>query len=221
MEVGTDRAIAGGRIVLVTESGDSVAAHVTGDDGSFSVESSEAGSFLLVASAFGYHRRVAGIFELGVGGEMTVEFRLAPEPMTLEGLVATGTAESAAPYLVSSGFYRRMQVGLGHFITPADLERLPALRTTDLFVGIPGVVVRTDALGGDRILMRSPEGYCSPTVWVDGMRVGADHLDDVAPRVTLEGIEIYRRPAEIPLRYLGTGLQICGVIVVWTRYGNP
>ncbi|NIQ54774.1 MAG: hypothetical protein GWM92_01090, partial [Gemmatimonadetes bacterium] len=52
--------------------------------GYFSVTSPDPGSFTLLGSGFGYDIRRVGIFDLGMGGEVTVEFRLSPSPTPLD-----------------------------------------------------------------------------------------------------------------------------------------
>jgi hypothetical protein len=81
----------------------------------------------------------------------------------------------------------------------------------------------------ETVQVRMPDGSaCIPTVYVDGVWVGYDpqigmSLTGYVPRGDVEAIEVYRRPAEIPVEYsvrydsdTGTG---CGVMVVWTKQG--
>ncbi len=115
-----------------------------------------------------------------------------------------------------NGFTRRMQQGLGRFITPANIESSPAFRTSDLFVGMLGVSVI-----GDRVLIRTAGRNCSPQIWVDGLpqSVGADFaLDFIIPLEALAAVEVYRRATEVPLQY-GGSLAGCGVLLFWTKTG--
>jgi hypothetical protein len=57
-------------------------------------------------------------------------------------------------------------------------------------------------------------------IWLGGGDVGADgrqapslHLFDVA---SLEAVEVYPGPAEVPAEFSGTH-SACGVIALWTR----
>ena len=77
MEVGSERAIRLGLIIMMTETGDSVASTVTDTQGRFRVESDQPGAFVLIASAFGFKETSAGVFDLGVDGTIDVQFRLA------------------------------------------------------------------------------------------------------------------------------------------------
>lgn len=234
LEVGTDQPIQAGLVVMLTEEGDSVTSAVTDEDGHFSLTSPEPGSFRLLAAALGYRRTPAGIFDLGEGGEMSVEFRIAPRPLPLDEILASVDEPAVDHELVRNGFVSRYQrSAFGHFITPHDLETSPATRTEDLFFGIPGVWVRPspgnrDVLGDIVTMTRwrtlGSAGPCVPTVFVDGMRVRYDPTDGldlsmIVPLSAVWAVEVYRSPAEVPLQFGGPG-QLCGVLVFWTKVGR-
>lgn len=215
---GTDTPIPLGRVMMFTEDGDSVSTTFSNEEGDFSLRSPEPGGFLLAAAALGHAESWAGVFELGTDAEMTVEFRLSPEPITLEGLVVSGL-KVEAPMLQRNGFYERLQRGFGHFITPADLEDSFAVQTQDLFYRMGRVRVVYGGIGGDRVVMRGPWGNCSPRIYLDGMRVELNGMpmNALVPINTLTAVEVYRGPAETPIEYLGVGQDLCGAIVFWTK----
>ena len=215
---GTDTPIPLGRVMMFTEAGDSVATTFTDDSGEFSLSSPMPGGFLLAAAALGHAESWAGVFELGADAEMTVEFRLSPQPITLEGLIVSGQ-KVQAPALVRNGFYERLQRGFGHFITPADLEDSFAVQTQDLFYRMGRIRVVYGGIGGDRVVMRGPGGNCSPRIYLDGMRVSLNGMpmNALVPINTLTAVEVYRGPAETPIEYLGVGQDLCGAIVFWTK----
>jgi hypothetical protein len=233
MEVGSSRPISLGLVIMMTEAGDSVTSDVTDAQGRFRVEAEDGGSFVLIASAFGFKETRAGVFELGDDGEMDVEFRVGAEAMPIDGLLVELARPTLQHQLIRNGYVRRLQRGLGKFITPHDLENAPAMTTADVFRGIPGVHVRTigggiNAFQGEAVQFGSPSGYCTPTVYLDGVRLSpsivADNpIEHLVPLQTLDAAEIYQRPAEIPIEYASTGIQprdeggVCGVIVLWTR----
>ncbi len=218
LQVGSDAPINLGSVVMLTESGDSIGAALTNERGEFSVTAPEPGTFLLHAEAFGHHPRTAGVFELGRDAEMTIEFRLAIQVFELEGLEITAD-QIEQPELVRNGFYTRLQRGLGHFITPSDLQDTMALQTQDLFFRMGRVRVVYGGISGDRVVMRGPWGYCSPMIYVDGMRVelSGTSLNHIVPLHILEAVEVYRGPAEVPIEYAGTAMDLCGAIVFWTK----
>jgi hypothetical protein len=232
MEVESDLPIELGLIIMLTEGGDSVTATITDEDGDFVIGSRDPGSFVLVASAFGYRETRAGVFELGEGGELDIEFRVVPQPMPLEEMIVALDRPALQHSLIRNGFVRRLQRGLGRFITPYEIERSPAAATAELFRGIPGMVVNRPGGGlfshmGEQVQMRGPTGLCTPDIYLDGARVsyeafGLMALENLVPLDVVDAVEVYRRPAEVPIEYGGTQTSDgrgggCGVLVFWTK----
>lgn len=230
MEVDSDQPISLGLVLMLSESGDSITSTVTDSRGRFSVSADEPGSFLLIASAFGFKETAAGVFELGENGAMDIEFRIAAAPMPIDGLLVSLQRPVLEHNLVRNGFVRRITRGRGRFITPADIEKSSATNTADLFRGIPGVHL-TNPPGGmigarNVVRMVSQNDYCAPTIYLDGARISSGMaadmaIDDLAPLQTLDAVEVYRRPSEIPIEYgmtgSGGGRGPCGVLVLWTK----
>ena len=247
LDLDTEEPISLGLVLMYTEAGDSVEMTVTDELGRFRLASPEPGSFLLRASALGYEETPAGVFELGEDAVMTVEYRLEPRPLALDALVVNLEGPVLEHRLVRRGFVRRLQRGLGVFITPHDIEESSATSTEQLLTGISNVRVGPIQVarggGTDGIIYERPEigetvqirapggGWCTPTLYVDGIRAfydtqatgatSAATLSTVAPLTTVEAVEVYRRPAEIPVEYSNnpTRATQCGVLVVWTKTG--
>ena len=231
MEVETDRAISLGLIILLTESGDSITSTVTNAQGQFSISSPDPGAFILIASAFGFKETAAGVFELGPDGEVDIEFRVGAQPMAIDGLLVELQRPALQHNLITNGFVRRLTRGLGHFITPGVIERSSAIATVDLLRSVPGVIVSQPTGGvfsyvGDQVQLQGIGGFCNPTVYVDGMRVSSgvmvgQSLDALVPRPVVDAIEVYRRPAEVPIEYGITQSAspggACGVLIFWTK----
>ncbi len=233
MEVESDRPISLGLIILMTEQGDSITSAVTDSNGRFRVESDDPGAFVLIASAFGFKETRVGVFELGSGGSMDIEFRVGAEAMPIDGILVELQRPALQHQLVTNGFVRRLQRGTGMFITPYDIEQSSALRTGDLFRGLPGVAVQTvgdnsSTFLGETVRFLSATGYCTPTMYLDGVRlspavVSSMAIENLIPIAEIDAAEIYRRAAEVPIEYGATGVSapdeygVCGVIVLWTR----
>jgi hypothetical protein len=198
-----------------------VARTLTPGSGFFRLSAETAGDFYLVGSAFGYRTTTVGVFELGEGGEMSVEFRIPSAPMEIEGVTVDLERLVREPALIRNGFYDRLRQGNGYFITPGDIEKSLALGTSDLLYNIPRLQFETDELGRERITMPSPLGDCTPNVYVDGLRLTTDglNLNSIAPLFNVEAIEVFRGASELPLQYSGTQARGCGAIVIWTK-GN-
>lgn len=222
-----------GILTLLTTDGDTVGLTATTPDGRFSLTAPEPGSFLLRASAFGYAEKEEGVFELGGGGRLDIEFRIASRPMELDDILVSTDRPPLSHPLVRNGFVERYRRGLGYFITPRDLERTVYRDSESLFHVMPGVQVVTSSrstvrgrsvLGPstDRVLMRNARGSCAPTVFVDGIRTQyqpatGETLSLMVPIDWLEAVEVYPRPSQIPLEYGGPAGNNCGVIVFWTK----
>lgn len=235
-----------GLVLMYTEAGDSVTSTISDGSGRFRISSPDPGSFILQAAALGYRETPVGVFDLGDGGSMTVEYLLAPAPLPVDALMVEIDRPVVEHHLVQNGFVRRLQRGLGKFITPHDIENSTARSTESLMEGIQGVrvgTVRTRAGGlgipsphlGETVQIAGPHGgWCEPTVYVDGIRTHYDPetgftLSHVAHLGAVEAVEVYRRPTEIPVEFgvgsgstnLRTGNRTggCGVLVVWTKRG--
>jgi Carboxypeptidase regulatory-like domain len=238
LEAGSDRPIEIGVIELVTESGESVAKVLSGTGGRFSISVPSPGSFWMVANAYGYRQARDGIFEVGIDGELTVDFRIVPDPLELEALIVGFNRPVMEHPLVLSGFVDRFAEGFGQFITPFDIERSDARLTPDLFRGMPGITLRSAApsnanLGGggvlsylgDQIMLQGPTGWCTPGLFLDGVRIRYDgdvSIDALLPLSSIDGVEIYRRPSSVPVAFNATRVGVgedppCGVILFWTK----
>jgi len=188
----------------------------------------------------------AGIFELTrlPGGTHTVEVRaigygrarrlveLTPDSLATVELVVERQAvvlpevavEAEAP---KSEFDQRRTslAGGGHFITQEDIERRGAIRTEDLFRGIPGFnVVPSGGFDYQIVSTRSvgATGQCSPEFFIDGARVTVDPMIGGGLPVNptdIYGIETYSSSAvNAPPQYQSQ--NGCGVILIWTRRGQ-
>jgi hypothetical protein len=157
----------------------------------------------------------------------------------LAGIGARARPRSAG--LGLQGFYDRQKAGMGVFLTDQQLQANAAGRLSNVLRMVPGVrVVRQGELPGTR---RSPTsgsgstfafgsrgvtgigqvGACWMDVYLDGVLVAGKTLGasesmslDELPLGQVEGVEVYRGPAEIPPTYRGS-TSACGVILIWTR----
>ncbi len=240
VDTGTGLGIPYGLVIMFHESGDSVTATVGDERGAFSLTAPEPGSFLLLAGALGYHETPAGVFELGRDGVVTVRYGLSPRPLPLDELVVSLDRPTLEHHLVRRGYVRRFQRGLGVFVTPYMIERSAARSTEQLVAGLPGIRVGSAYSAprpgpgiqvgiplshlGEAITVNGPRGWCLPRLFVDGLPTVYDPdsgqtLSAVAGIGEIEALEVYRRPAEIPVEYDPGPSSNCGVIVAWTKTG--
>ena len=160
-------------------------------------------------------------------GAAPLEVALAPAPVAVEAVEATGRRAPMSPPL--QRFYERMDRGRGSFVTREQIERRKPRRLTDLFREIPGVRVANTSRG-DRLVMtgatpamyrvdpRWEAGDCPVQYYLDGVSYQPDFAgvpNDVRPD-EVEGIEVYRRLSEVPVQYRRRGAE-CGVVLIWLK----
>lgn len=198
------------------------------DSGVYIFESPPTGRVRVTARRIGFTPIEKG-FKVEPGENRQLDFSLEGVPEMLDSvLVMTqqgGTSRMAE-------FWNRRQLGIGAFVTRADIERRKPYNSTDLLRNVTGVRVIGDdnamgrpviTMGRTGIGMRSYRnsaslaGDCRVNYYVDGMWVppGTFHPDDISP-VSIEAIEVYRGASEIPPKFRARETA-CGLIVIWTR----
>lgn len=194
----------------------------TDESGTFRLEAPRPGAYFVLADRSGYVRVLDGILDLGEGGAISVDFFLRPQPVLLDSLVVEARRRHVMRNLAAAGFSDRVAGGIGHFLTPEEIERRRPLTTRDLMRGIPRVEIRSPELTGAAIYLRGgPTGSCAPRAWLDGVpvtTVGSTGfvLEDVVDIRDIEAMEIYTGPASVPLQFGGVEGG-CGAILIWTR----
>jgi hypothetical protein len=240
----TEQAIAGARVKLLRESGALIRTTVTNPDGFFRFELSDGGWHRLSADRIGFQEAVSPAFSVERRHETTVEIRLAADAILLAPLeIVARRAAQGNPTL--SGFYYRMERGLGHFISREDIARRGASHVVDLLVSAPGVRIQRARRGGGWTVYMSRAlpavGGCPTQVFIDGMLmnrrlasvnrdalgqpISVDFVEDVdfsidelvSPTI-IEGIEVYHGLSGVPAEFVNADSR-CGVVLIWTRRG--
>jgi len=187
----------------------------TNDRGYFSFGSQPFGVYMLDVKAMGYAAREAPV---RVAGDFTqnAEIELSQKPVELQGLNVMVRPKNQRFDL--DGLVRRMNVGVGSFVTRDQLEKRPRARITEILRETTGVSVNVSR---DRSYTLQVRGRtCVPDVFVDGVYYHAsDNALDLPAASDLEAVEIYRGAAEIPGPYLRPSptRPPCAVIAAWTR----
>jgi hypothetical protein len=220
LELWSNKTLPGALVMLVTEGGDSVSAVWSDDRGDFALAAPGPGVYYVSARKIGYGMVVDGPLVLEEGSTAVVGIHLQPAAL-YEMAPITVTAEPAVRHLVSAGFYERQRSGSGVFLGPDHVEkRISARNVSDLLQGLPGVTI--DHSGNVRLRgMVGGQGTCGePLVYIDGFPsiAGNEDLKAISP-MNIAGIEVYRRPVEVPAEY-GGATSGCGVIVLWTQRGR-
>lgn len=212
MELGTDRPIGSANVMLLdAPDGEVLQRTTTRSSGFFRLDAPSQGQYWVRVNSLGHLTTTDGPATLVPNDTMDVQFRIRIAAIEINGI--TVWAEAQSPRLENSGFYQRQQVGVGRFVTREDMEEIVASDPSDYLQRLPGVTVYRSGLAGESAQIRVRRD-CDPTLYVDGFQVDLS-IDEVVDVESLEGIEVYVGPSEIPLQYNTIGN--CGVILVWTR----
>jgi hypothetical protein len=197
----------------------------TGGDGIARLDGLPAGNRIVQVSRIGYTPERAAV-DLAGGSTTTHTFSLRAEPVPVAGVSVR--LERRDPLLDQSGFYHRMSLGGGSFMTDERIWDIRPTRTIDLFRHMRGYSVTYDRRGNPNLVTtHGPSSLgpqCrSPLLYLDGRLFagrGTDvtsALEAISPE-TIKAVEAYAGPATIPAEYNPTG-SACGVVLVWTKHG--
>lgn len=192
---------------------DGVLLAVAGDDGSFTIDSLGPGLHLLEVRRIGYRPTLSELLVGDASDDVDIEVTLDALPLQLEEI--TVTAERTV--FVSSrlrDFYDRRDAGFGTYLTKWDIEEQAPMFVTDVLRRAPGVMVRPSGFGNTVEFLRG--GGCTPSVYIDGMRLGVRDIDGFLRPEDVHGIEVYTSALTAPMQY-SSFLQSCGVVLIWTN----
>jgi carboxypeptidase family protein len=200
---------------------------ITDSTGRFLLRVAAAGTYRLTTNHISFAPLKADI-QLTAGDQIEVVLRLAVAATTLPAVEVIARSRAPDAYLERNGFYDRKAGRFGVFRTLDDIERRRPFTTSDMFQGVSGVRVIYMGLQGKDIRMtRGEDPNCSPRVLIDKVIVrrggrasnqGEPILDALLQPQDIQGIEIYRSPAETPQEYGGNEVT-CGVVLFWTKRG--
>lgn len=168
----TGRPIAGAQVALrVARVGG-----FTDSLGTIVLQVPQPGSDTLIVRFPGYAR--AALPTALRGGEtFEISVELRQEAVTLPQVTV---AETATPREPGLGFARRHRVGLGHFITRAEIERYAPSQSSDILRRVPGVRVQSNRAGDHVLAMARSTSRCRVQYYVDNMPMPTEELLDAA-----------------------------------------
>ncbi len=181
--------------VRVTAEGTRASAQ-TDSTGRYSLTGLSGGTYTLTAQVAGYAAASRGDVRLAAGTSATVDFRLRPSVLEIEGLVVTGvtapTAGTKVPFAVG-------RVSAANLPVPATGSAATALQGK-----VSGVqVLRGSGLPGgseSRVVLRSPTSIrktVAPLYVVDGVILGSNPADIAS--LDIESIEVVKGAAAASL----------------------
>jgi hypothetical protein len=154
-------------------------------------------------------------FDLAAGDTADVEITLSVVAQKLTGVMVLADATRRS---LLQGFYARRKLGVGYFITRADIERRRPITLSEMMRTVPGArLVPTNF--GESVLRfaRTGRSDCPPQYFIDGVQVWNFNLDDMPPG-DVEAIELYAGAAGVPPEYNRMRSNvICGAVIIWSR----
>lgn len=202
------------------------------ETGTFEFQVRGVGAIRLTVERYGYQANTTPLLYFDARKFFQVEIRMDPEAILLAPLEVI--AWSARPEnALHEAFKRRVETGMGVYITRDQVEARKPLLVTDLLREIPGLEFETSGYGNRPSvrMIRAAGMRCSTQIFVDGFLVNrrvftpgsfeaADvSIDDYVSPGSVEGIEVYRGLSTVPPEFLNPDAD-CGVIAIWTRRGG-
>jgi hypothetical protein len=189
----------------------------TGINGRFRIVGLPAGHYLLMVRQLGYGAAAMAV-EVVAGDTLRTAILLTKLRSVLDTVKVTG--QQLSPRMQE--FEERRKLGLGHFITEAELDKERAPYLSSVLRKVLSVDVKSGSGASVAVNHRELSKTCPYRVMVDDVMLPtspAVNLDDLPAPKDVAGIEVYSGPATIPVQYRGMGMT-CGLIIVWTRIGK-
>jgi Carboxypeptidase regulatory-like domain/TonB-dependent Receptor Plug Domain len=211
---------------------------MTDSGGRYRLTVAVAGIVRISARAVGYFPDSRRIILAG-NDTLRVDFALDPTAQQLDSVTVNAPAVPVRGKMAA--FEERRAAGIGRFFTREMLAQQEHSSMDNVLRMVAGLqLVRRPAdCGGGYALATNRGGFvnwqpwmqcaglpmvaaCYLAIYLDGARYWAPAASEPPPDVSqftiqgLEGIEVYRGPAETPIQYQMTG-SACGVAILWTR----
>ena len=198
----------------------------TGAQGRFRITDVQMGTYILTVRRFGY-RPTATVISVNGGDTLRLSYALTPLGVGRLDTVRV-TERQMSRNLME--FERRRQLGLGKYLTAADLEKRGSIDVSTVLRGFSTLVVARDDNTGvtslqsrrdqGNMMMASGAGACSVQVVVDNIMMPSQFDVELLPRPKeIAGIEVYGGPSGVPSQFAGTDRR-CGMVLIWTKDGS-
>lgn len=207
--------------------------------GRFTLDDVRAGSRTLRVQHVAYGDTEAR-FLMPDDGTLEVQVRLDPAVLPVEPIevVIVGVRSHR---LEMAGFFDRRdwneRLGLGHYVTRADVEARGPARVSHMLAEIPRLdIVRANCFSarcGFPVMAASSatcgqlrqvggEYVIGASVYIDGRRMrvatggAVTGVDDFVMPGDVAGIEVYTGVGDLPGEFADVNAQRCGAVVIWT-----
>ena len=198
----------------------------TGARGRFRITDVQMGTYILTVRRFGYSP-VASVISVSAGDTLRLTYSL--EPLRAGRLDTVRVTERRQSRNLME-FERRRQLGVGKFLTAAEMEQRGSIDVATLLRGFSTLsVVRDDNTGITSLQSRRDQGNmlfaqgagpCAVQVVVDNVPMPREVDVELLPRPKeIAGIEVYGGPSGIPAQFAGPDRR-CGMVLIWTKDGS-
>ena len=197
------RPVAGARVVVR----EATAEATTDSTGTFQLSGLPLGTHTVEMLALGMMpMRTAA--DLRADTDASVTFRAARRVQALDAITVRSRADDPA------GFWRRRASGAGYYVDADQMRKWGPPSLGNALAMAP--MLRRNLTG---------RGGCTPTIFVDAMRVEIGPVDEILSGLEIGGIEVYPNPADVPPQFGSPGSRPgaaalsggCATIVVWTK----
>lgn len=222
LDATSEAPIEGALLTFVALDSTILAAAISDSTGRFLVAVLAGSSGRLRAQSIGYAEVVSVPLAFGESDDLTLEIRLRPRPIPVEGVTAVVELELNRRL---RGFLRRQRDGFGRYLGPREIARARPSTASDLLWPLSGRLVPSKA--GVRAIVPGKDGYCNPAVYVDGNLINrqdmaghnepADVDANVSPQA-VKAVEVYNRPYQAPARFQWPFMPDCPIILIWTGF---
>jgi len=197
---------------LVTVPGTALEAR-TDSAGTFRLSELPSGTYTLEARAVGYipSRGVVDILSDSPTDQLLVLDRL----ISLDTVMVRANRNATFdPRMVS--FEKRRLSGVGRYKGPQQLAEMRPFRIGDILRTMSGIRIIYER-GREMIRMRMMQGFCTPEIFIDGMRMFTEDgdLDRLLYADDVRAVEVYSPMLPVPPEFTVVG-QYCGVIAFLT-----
>ena len=223
LELLSSRPVPDAQVLLFSDSITVAAMSRTDSTGTFLIRAPAPGTYNIRVRKLGYMGGETGNLALTQPETYEITIRTPRQSPVLPNVRVSGQYTRGYEWL--QGFEERRKAGIGTFITQEQINDKNSPTVGELLRGVSGVGVAPGPNGwylitstrGGRSLENSA---CLMDVYMDGIPMDQEAIQQSTRPVDLEAIEVYNGPSTVPSQYKKQMTGSCGVVLLWTRVRN-